>query len=383
MEQDNILYAKLRAEIDTRMPLGLPQTQSGEEIKLLKYLFTPEEAKIAILLSALPESINKIYRRVQKAGITISFDDLGKMLDNLVVKGAIMGGKIFPKPKHYSLAQLVVGMYEFQVDRMTREYATDAEKYMRSAFLKEFCRTDRPRQLRTIPIGQSLSLEHHVSTYDDVRAIVQRTQEPIVLTNCVCKQTQDLFEHRCKLSDIRHNCISFGNMAEWMLEKGVASAKIISKSELLNLLDQYQKVGFILQPENAQDPKYLCVCCGCCCGVLNGYKLFPRPADFFTSNFYAQVNANSCKGCGTCVKRCQMEAITNVNKKAVVNLDRCIGCGNCLVTCPSKAVSLVKKTQELVPPKTHDALYVKIIMKKKGFLGTLKLLGKILLGRKI
>jgi electron transport complex protein RnfB len=47
-------YVKLRESLD-RFPLGFPQTPSGVEIKILKRLFTEEEAETTLLLTPLPE----------------------------------------------------------------------------------------------------------------------------------------------------------------------------------------------------------------------------------------------------------------------------------------------------------------------------------------
>jgi electron transport complex protein RnfB len=381
MTQQDQIYVKLREEIDARMPLGMPASPTGADVNFLRQVFTPEEARIAIHLSALPEPVKTIYKRVTKAGINITPENLEKLLDNIFKKGGIMGGKMFPKPKHYSLANFVVGMYEFQVDHQTKTIAQAVDDYMPSYYV-EYLRNP-PYQIRTIPIEKSLTPERSVATYDDIRAIVQRAQEPVAIIDCVCKQRKDVLHHPCKLSDMRNNCVMFGNVAESFLEKGVPSAKRVSKSELMDLLDKFEKIGFVLQPENAQDPKFMCVCCGCCCDMLTGLKLLQRPADFFVSNYYAQANAELCKGCETCVKRCQMQAIKKVDNKAVVNLDRCIGCGNCVATCASKAMSLIKKSKELVPPKGHMDLYTKIIMKKRGFLGTMKMGLNIMLGKKI
>ena len=80
---------------------------------------------------------------------------------------------------------------------------------------------------------------------------------------------------------------------------------------------------------------------------------------------------------------CQMEAISLVDNIATINYDRCIGCGNCVVTCPSNAITLEKKEKEIVPPKNFDALLQKIMMKKRGFVGSLKMMGKMLLKKQI
>jgi len=43
------VYRKLQQHIDKRMPVGFPQSESGTDIKILKNLFTPEEASITYL----------------------------------------------------------------------------------------------------------------------------------------------------------------------------------------------------------------------------------------------------------------------------------------------------------------------------------------------
>ncbi|MFX0081889.1 MAG: hypothetical protein ACFE94_09065 [Candidatus Hodarchaeota archaeon] len=55
------VYRRLQEHLDS-MPVGYPATKSGVEIKILKHLFTPEEAEVALKLKFQPESLKKIYR---------------------------------------------------------------------------------------------------------------------------------------------------------------------------------------------------------------------------------------------------------------------------------------------------------------------------------
>ena len=55
-------YHKLREFLD-QFPLGFPETESGVEIKILKRLFTDEEARIAVLLKPVPEEAAQIAGR--------------------------------------------------------------------------------------------------------------------------------------------------------------------------------------------------------------------------------------------------------------------------------------------------------------------------------
>jgi electron transport complex protein RnfB len=374
------VYQELRRHLD-RMPVGFPATESGVEIRILKHFFAPEEARIALNLSAVPESLERVHRRVEKTGISIK--ELEEALDRLVEKGAIMGGKVLAKGrkgKYYSKAQLAIGMFEFQVNRLTPELARDFHQYLDEAFGKEF-HSKKTSQMRTIPIGRSVSPEHYVGNYDDAKQLIMSTHGPFAVLNCVCRQSKDLLGEPCKLSDIRETCIAIKEIAEVCIDGGVGRS--ISKEEAFELLDRAEKVGMVLQPENNQNPSFICCCCGCCCGVLTSVKRFPRPSDYFHSNFFAEVDPDLCQACETCLQRCQMDAISLVDNVARVDRDRCICCGLCVTTCEANALHLTKKRNETVPPKDHDSLYKKIMMEKLGPWGSLKMMANMSLGRKI
>jgi Pyruvate/2-oxoacid:ferredoxin oxidoreductase delta subunit len=139
----------------------------------------------------------------------------------------------------------------------------------------------------------------------------------------------------------------------------------------------------VVQPENAQDPIFICFCCGCCCGVLRMAKAFPRPADVVHSNFRAEVCAEACLDCGTCHSRCPMDALSDADGATAVDHARCIGCGACIGACPSEALRLVEKEHPVAPPESHMGLYKKILVERYGILGTARMIGAALLGRRI
>jgi Na+-translocating ferredoxin:NAD+ oxidoreductase RNF subunit RnfB len=385
MQTDDSVYKQLHKEIDTRMPVGFPAHESGLEIELLKRLFTPEEAKIAIHLSALPEPAVKIHKRLKKNGITISLQKLEEILNSLDEKGAIRGGGSLydhkRNRKRYSLAQWAVGIFEYQLGRLTREFAEIANEYSLDVFYKEFNKKDRPTQLHTIPVEKGLSPEYAVGTYDNIREIITNKVERIAILDCVCRQEHDILEEPCNLSDTRRCCVMFNESASRRIADGRGTE--VSKEEFFKLLNKFQKEGFVLQPQNNQNPSYMCVCCGCCCGVLQMAKKFPNPAEYYSSNFYAQSNSELCNGCEVCINRCQMDAVKMIDDNAHVDVNRCIGCGNCVAMCGQKAMTLSMKEKVKVPEKSESAMYIKIMMKKRGFLGTLKMIGNMLAGRKV
>ena len=362
--QDLEIYHNLRQNLDN-LPIGYPSTESGIEIKILKHLFTPEEAKIALKLRLTPEPLHKIYRRVKRMGISI--EELEQALYRMYKKGSIAHATVADEngeTKYYAIAFLAVGMYEYQLDRLNKEFVQDFGQYIEEAFMDEFTRT-KINQLRTIPVRQSISSKHSISTYDDLRSILEDesiTKGLIAIMDCVCRKSKDILGEPCKLSDIREACMTLGRGAQISLDKGWS--RQLTKEEAIELLDKFEKEGFVIQPDNTQIPFFICNYCGCCCEITTHLKKFDKPVEYITSNYYAEVDLDLCTGCEVCVNHCLMDAITLIDEKSSVNRDRCIGCGLCVSTCPMEAITLHKKEKETVPPIDRADLYTKITNKK-------------------
>lgn len=385
MSDSDAVYHDLRKQID-KMPIGIPPTVSGVEIRILKHLFTPEQAKIALFLNVIPEPLERIYNRIKKSIPNIRLEELEDTLDQLARAGRILGSEKSGR-KSYSYLPFAIGMYEFQVDKLTREFYEDCEEFITTDFAHEYARTGIP-QLRTIPIGKSIQHDLNVSTYDHLRHIIQDLEGKFGVRDCICRQGKDLIGEPCKVTDFRDTCLSLpvsslgGEDSRFLLEPP-ESYRSITKDEALEILQRAEDAGLVVQPANVQRPSFVCCCCGDCCGVLTAAKTFPRPAEVFATNYYAIVDPESCKGCGQCVDQCQMDALTLLDKKSSVDLTRCIGCGLCVAACSIGAIRLQKKTKELKPPNSLYNLYRKIMIKKLGKLGTIKVGAKLLLRRKI
>jgi len=378
MNTESQIYQDLRKHLD-KLPIGMPVTESGVEIRILQHLFTPEEAKMATELSMIPEPLKRVHKRAEKTGISIK--ELEQALDHMVSKGAIQVTKKDGE-KLYSVIPLAIGMYELQVNRLTKGLAEDMFQYLNEAFGEELHHTKTP-QLRTIPVEKSIPVtqEYQVSTYDNIRQIVESAAGPIAVSNCICRQIKDIIGNSCRQTALRETCLLFGDTAEYMLNLGISRS--ITKEEVFDMLRKAEEAGLVLQPQNTQQPEFVCCCCGDCCGIILSLKKFPRPAELYASNYYSTVDPELCTGCGDCVDICQLDARTMVDSVATVNLDRCIGCGNCIPICTPNATQLQKKDKELSPPKDMDSLYTKIMTQKAGRLNMLKMGMKMLLRLKI
>ncbi len=373
MGKNDQAYIKLQRHLDSQA-VGFPATTSGSEIRVLKHIFTPHEAKIATCLTYKFEPLDTIFERAR--GLVESPEKLEELLGGIDKKGGIemkiKGGK-----KVYCNAPLVVGMYEFQLGKLTPEFIQDFNDYTSDKkFGIEFLSTNLP-QMRTIPISKSIQTQHRVSTFDEVAALLEQAEAPFAILECICRQKKNLLDEPCQVTDRKETCFAIGSMAQAILRKGMG--REITLDESMSILEQNQKQGLVLQPSNSEKAEFICSCCGCCCGMLRMQRNLPKPVDFWASNFYAAVDADACNGCGNCEKRCHVDAVSVSEKKqkATIDLNRCIGCGVCIPTCPNEAVSLQKINDEVIPPPTREELYDIIMDHKKGTLGKLKVTGKL------
>jgi Na+-translocating ferredoxin:NAD+ oxidoreductase subunit B len=359
------LYRRLQRHLD-RMPVGFPATKSGVEIRILKQLFTPDEAAIALELSAIPEAFPIIHKRLRSR---LTAEELRPQLDEMAAKGIILAIPVKGK-MHYAKLIYAIGMYERQVRRLTPELERDSRAYMEEGFGEAF-HTTKTTQLRIVPVNKRIDVQREVATCDQIREHVKSSPGPFATIPCICRHGRDLLGESCKQTKLRDNCLMIGMAAQWAVSSGIGRA--VSRDAMLDLLDRAEREGLVLQPENTQSPMFVCCCCHCCCGVLGSAKRFPAPAEYFSSNFHAAVDAGTCGGCGACITRCQMEAITSPDGVAVVDLARCIGCGLCLTDCPSDSMQLEPNDKQRVPPSDTRELYIKMLRDRFGPLGMAKM----------
>ena len=85
-------------------------------------------------------------------------------------------------------------MYEGQDGELTPDFLADAGAYMNSLSYGASLLAVSPPQMRTIPVNQSIPVEHNVATYDQIRALVAEARGPFVVLKCICRQRMALKE---------------------------------------------------------------------------------------------------------------------------------------------------------------------------------------------
>jgi len=337
------VYTRLREFMDT-LPAGFPETPTGVEIKILKKIFTPEQAELTMKLTKEPEEVSVIAARV---GMYEA--ELARNLEDMAQKGLIFRVRDGDKAL-YQAFQFIVGVYEFQLNRLDREFCELFEEYL--PYLGASLMSVKTKQMRVIPVESSVKAVPAVATYNRIRDLVKE-QDIISVAQCICRKEQGLLGNECDRP--QEICIGFGDFAQYYIDNKMARS--IGTDEALKLLDKAEESALVLSPSNTQEIEAICCCCSCCCPILKNTKMFPRPADFIQSYYQAEIDPDLCSACGQCIERCQIDAIKEGDDVSEVIDGRCIGCGLCVPTCPEDAITLVAKPNMEAPPKDfHETL---------------------------
>jgi len=120
-EETQDLYRNLQIHLD-QFPIGFPATTSGVEIRILKQLFNDEEAFVGTKLDWTYATLEQIHKRINENKMSIA--ELEKTLDNMVKKGTL-NFKTENGTKFYANIPFVVGIFEYQVNKLTKNFIED------------------------------------------------------------------------------------------------------------------------------------------------------------------------------------------------------------------------------------------------------------------
>ncbi len=338
------VYYRLAKVLDT-LPNGFPATESGLEIRILRKIFSPEEADLFCDFRLTDETAAEIAKRT------------GRPLKGLEEKLVLMGerGELWAFQSNgvwkFRMVPWVVGIYEFQLRRMDREFAKMCEEYSMywgANFLKY-----GPQIMQVIPVEKEIPVKQEALTYQQVSNLIEQSKS-FVLNECICRKKQGLLDHPCtKPLEV---CLAM-DPEPGRLEKSPLGGKAINKEDAYEVLRKAEEAGLVHMTTNVESGHwYICNCCGCCCGVLRAVNMgFPQ---IVNSHYYAEIDPDKCAACGICAdERCQVKAIKKDEDSCSVIKEKCIGCGLCATTCPEEAIRLLhKEPQDLIyPPRDGDA----------------------------
>ncbi len=321
------VYETLRKFLD-QFPVGVPKSKSGTEIKILKRLFTEEEAEISTLLSITPKTPSQIAR-----GSKYDKRVMAEKLEGMAMKGLIFRVRR-ENATLYNSAPLMIGLYEYSVNKIDKELAQLYRKYYDEVLMDEIGASDVPG-FKVLPINEYVDIETVSIPYLKLVESV-KTARKIAVAECICRKEAKLLGEGC--NHPIENCLSFGIAAEFYIENGWG--REITADEAIKVLKEADEAGLVHAGANTKHLSNICNCCPCCCVSMKGItKKGYNKHKYMNALFESEINSELCTGCKLCLERCPVGAI-KVEDFAQVDKNKCLGCGVCAISCPNEAISL-------------------------------------------
>ncbi len=352
------LYRQLGEKIDG-LTMRAPWSEALRAI--LTELYSPEDAELVV---RMPYGLSSLRRLERVTGIPPV--ELRKRLESLCPRGLVIDVCVDGR-FYYAPSPLVIGIFEFTMMRTGpnldhARWARLFADYAREGVVQaaNFGAGQKVSLLRAVPHDGAVAPEDCVEVldYESATAIVE-SADRFAMGLCSCRHEKHHLGEKCRAP--LDNCSMLGGPGvEHMVRNGLA--REVSRTEMLENLARSRELGLVLNADNVKHKvSFMCHCCGCCCNVLQGISRHGYANAVVTSSFVAASDRETCKGCGTCSRRCPIEAIPRAadpdprfrkHGRPQVDESRCIGCGVCAVGCRSGAMRLHKRPRRVLHPET-------------------------------
>jgi Na+-translocating ferredoxin:NAD+ oxidoreductase subunit B len=334
------VYEKVRERLD-KFPQGFPKTESGVELEILKTLFSSDEAELILFLSpAIPKTASAI---AGEAGRPVK--ETEDVLYRMSQRGLIF--RLHPPggPYLFFLIPWIIGIWEFQLKNLNPENINLFERYFEEGIVPER-RKSKTGGFRVVPVEKEIQQMAHIEPYERVSEII-RTNTRFAVAECICRKESKMLGKGC--NKLLEACMVFGVAADYYIENGIG--REITQEEAKKILAKTEEEGLVHCSSNHAGTKMvICNCCGCCCKALEHINKHHNLTAVAHSNYYAQVDENTCVGCESCFDRCQVGAIQIEKDLARIGKERCLGCGLCVSSCPTNSIAMIHKRPDEIPP---------------------------------
>lgn len=341
-------------------PIGLPEHASVYEI--LSILYTDQEAEVG---AKFPFGTVAIEEVGKAAGM--GKETLEPILNSMIQKGLVITSKKNGETR-YLLSPGMTGFFEFTFMRTNeslpmKRLAELMHTYRNTPeFIQEFASTETSRGKVYAYSGVLPAVKSEVLRFDEAAEHIQKAGRG-TLGKCYCRHEAWHLGKNCS-APIDDICMSLGVASDFLVEQGFA--RRASVDELLSALKRAEDLGLVHIGDNVQDQTtFICNCCGCCCGFLEGINKHHMKHAVTTTNYIARLEQEGCNGCEVCVDHCQIKAIKMDGDYPVVDEEVCIGCGVCANFCSTEAMKMKEREKRVIPPKNFKDLMIRL-MKEKG-----------------
>lgn len=333
--------------------------ESATLMKILRILFSPEDAKLA---RKLPHNLTPVT--VLSKNLNIPLGELNDKLTKMAHRGVVFDME-YNGQRYVTLPPVVIGFFEFvfmraRPDLPMKELAHLFEQYFHenNGKLYNTLWKGQTQLARTFVREEVIPDNDHSEILDWEKAThIVSTATAISVGNCQCHHTAQHLGRACdKPQEV---CLTFNFAAKSMMQNGLARS--ITKYEAMDILSKSKDANLIQIGDNVQrQVSFICNCCGCCCHMLRGIKTYNSNRGVVSSNWIMEVDTSNCKGCGECVKICPVDAIRvdeevegdKKKKWAVRDEEICLGCGVCSKVCKSGGLTMKQRSQRVLVPET-------------------------------
>ncbi|MCX8117111.1 MAG: 4Fe-4S binding protein [Desulfobacterota bacterium] len=340
-------------------PVGLPEHATVYEI--LSILYTEKEAEVG---AKFPLGLASIEELQSVTGIDQG--ELEGILKGMMKKGLVVSSVKDGKVR-YLLSPGLTGFFEFTFMRTNeslpmKRLAELMHAYRNTPeFLQEFASTATTRAKAYVYSGVLPPVRSEVLRFDEAAEHIRKAGRGSI-GKCYCRHEAWHLGKNCS-APIDEICLSLGAASDFLVEQGFARRATVD--ELLDVLKRAEDLGLVHIGDNVQDQTtFICNCCGCCCGFLEGITKHHLQHALTTTNYLPQLDKEACNGCGVCVDRCQIKALQLKGDYPVVAEEVCIGCGVCSHFCPTEAMKMKEREKRVIPPKTYKELMVRLMQEK-------------------
>ena len=352
------IYGALGDKIDG-LSVHTPQTASF--YAMLKALYSPDEAELIVGMPFRLSTLDRIAKATGRDPAALE-PQLAALSDKGLVVDLNLGGTY-----HYMVAPFVIGIFEFTMMRM-KDSDPDVGRlsklfveYLEGGdfYAANFGHGEQVSVARALPHVDHLGDHVEIFDYERVDRVIEEA-ESFSVSNCSCRHKKHHAGGEvCKVP--LETCTSFGSAADYLVRHGMG--RTISRGEMRDIVQRSKELRLVFSVDNVQQqPAFLCHCCGCCCGILEGINRHGYPNAIVSSTLVPHVDMDSCNGCQKCARACHISAITLVPepKEATgkrmfmprIDEEACIGCGVCSLVCDPDAIDMRKRERHVIHPES-------------------------------
>lgn len=352
------IYGALGDKIDN-LQIRTPQNEAF--YAMLRELYSPDEADLIV---RMPFTLSTLDRIATVSGA--DRNEIEPVLEGLCERGLVVD-LYLDGAYRYMPAPFVIGIFEFTMMRMgnsdadTGKYAKLFTDYLAGGefYAANFKDGQQVSIARVLPHLDHLGDHVEILDYERVDRVIDEA-DYFSISNCSCRHRKHHAGGEvCKVP--LETCTSFGKAADYVVRRGMGRA--ISKAEMKDVAQRSKELKLVFSVDNVRNqPAFLCHCCGCCCGILDGINKHGYPNTIVSSTLLPHVDMDECNGCQKCARACHVSAISLVPepKKAggkrmfmpEVDETVCIGCGVCSLVCDPDAIEMRKRPRNVIHPET-------------------------------